>query len=123
MELRVFRERDEHGFEYVIAYGEVGSSRYVSLKWFISRDELLTHYSQTDIVVERSGGKCVLSYRDYCVKVKGGAKTETVHVEFKAELERPPEFIDVGFIEGLVKERGVSMAQNIIRNKCILLKP
>jgi hypothetical protein len=46
-----------------------------------------------------------------------------VHVEFKAELERPPEFIDVGFIERLVKERGVSMAQNIIRNKCILLKP
>jgi hypothetical protein len=55
LELRVFRERDEHGFEYVIAYGEVGSSRYVSLKWFISRGELLTHYSQTDIVVERSG--------------------------------------------------------------------
>jgi hypothetical protein len=74
LELRVFRERDEHGFEYVIAYGEVGSSRYVSLKWFISRGELLTHYSQTDIVVERSGGKCVLSYRDYCVKVKGARR-------------------------------------------------
>jgi hypothetical protein len=50
----VFRERDERGFEYVIAYGEVGSSRYVSLNWFISRGELFTHYSQTDIVVERS---------------------------------------------------------------------
>jgi len=54
---------------------------------------------------------------------RSGGKTETVHVEFKAELERPPEFIDVGFIERLVKERGVSMTQNIIRNKCILLKP
>ncbi len=50
-------------------------------------------------MVERSEDKCILCYRDYSIKVKGGAKTETVHVEFKAELERLPEFINKGFIE------------------------